>query len=116
MRNYLLLQLSFLLFLSASSRIWDTGVRRAVEDVLPVNSTLTQGSPSFSVVVFHVIRINWGGGNVILQRPEIGEHVCDADLAVFVDWEVARSQGAYLRNGTGAKGRKENLRPSIVML
>lgn len=79
------LQLGLGLFIRPRPRsARDADIRRAVQDVLAVQSALAQGGPPFGVVI---VGVRGGGGccgDVVLQSAEVGEELGYAGLTVGV--------------------------------
>ena len=79
-----LLQLGLGLLLGRALDLGHAGVGAAVEDELAVDGALPERGPTLGVVVVHVLRVGRRGGDVVLQRAEIGEDLGDARLPVLV--------------------------------
>ncbi|KYK60968.1 hypothetical protein DCS_02108 [Drechmeria coniospora] len=82
-----LLQLCLGLFLLAAKSHRHSRVCCAFEDAVTINGALLKYQPSFRVAVLHVSGLIGCRGDVVLQRPEVGEKLCDTCRAVPVDCE-----------------------------
>ena len=123
---HLLLKLGFFLFLQSSSGLGHARFGRAVEDVLSVDGTLSESGPSLRVVVLHVVWVDRGGSDVVLERSEIFEDLGYASLAVVVHYlshqspllrwlrPIGHPQPARTRGDASGVMSGSDVRPSIA--
>jgi hypothetical protein len=52
--------------------------------MLPVKGALSQSSPTFGIVIFHVVGIDRGGSDVVLKRTEICKEITNSFCSVVV--------------------------------
>ncbi len=79
-----LLQLGLGLLLGSAPDLGHRRVGAAVEDVLAVHGALPERGPTLGVVVVHVVGVDGGSSDVVLERSKVGEDLGDSRRSVFV--------------------------------
>lgn len=82
---HLLFQFCKILLRFASSRLRDSHVRCAIQNVVAVECTLPKYCPAFCPVLCRILWVDWRSSNVILQSPKVRKNLGHSSSPIVVD-------------------------------